>query len=35
MKFPKISSLVPNGEPFEETAVNEGTWMSETHLNGI
>jgi hypothetical protein len=35
MKFPKISALVPQGEHFDESAVNEGVWMSESHLSSI
>lgn len=35
MKFQKISAAVPQGEHFDESAVNEGVWMSETHLTSI
>jgi chromosome segregation ATPase len=35
MKFPKISAAVPQGEHFDESAVNEGVWLSENHLNSI
>lgn len=35
MKFPKISALVPEKEHFDETAVNEGVWLSEPHLSQI
>lgn len=35
MKFPKISAAVPEGEHFDESAVNEGVWLSEKHLNSI
>lgn len=35
MKFPKIAALVPQGEHFDESAVNEGVWVSQNHLQGI
>lgn len=35
MKFPKISAVVPQGEHFDESAVNEGVWLSENHLNAV
>lgn len=36
MKYPKIASLVPQGEHFDESAiVNEGGWVSTQHLTSI
>lgn len=36
MKYPKIQSLVPAGEFFDESAIiNEGGYLSVNHLNAI
>lgn len=36
MKFPKLKSLVPQGEHFDESAiVNEGGYLSINHLNAV
>lgn len=35
MKYPKITELVPANESFDESAVNEGVWLSEPHLSAI
>jgi len=35
MKYPNVSALVPEGEHFDESAVNEGVWLTAAHLNHI
>lgn len=35
MEYPKIISLVPQGEHFDASAVNEGVWLSVAHVNSI
>jgi uncharacterized small protein (DUF1192 family) len=35
MKYPKITSLVPVGEFFDESAVGEGVYLTATHLQSI
>lgn len=35
MKYSKILALVPLGEHFDESAVNEGVWLTVGHLNII
>lgn len=35
MKYPKITSLVPAGEFFDESAVGEGVYLTATHLQSI
>lgn len=36
MKYPKLNSLVPAGEHFDESAVNgEGVWLSTGHVASI
>jgi len=35
MKYPKVSALVPEAEHFDESAVNEGVWLTAAHLNNI
>jgi predicted nuclease with TOPRIM domain len=35
MKYPKITSLVPAGEHFDESAVGEGVYLTATHLKSI
>lgn len=35
MKYNRINDLVPEGEHFDESAVNEGVWISSAHLGNI
>lgn len=35
MDYKNIISAVPEGEHFDATAINEGVWMSQAHLNSI
>jgi len=35
MEFNHIIALVPEGEYFDASAVNEGVWVSTAHLNNI
>ena len=35
MQYPKIHSLVPAGEFFDETAIGEGVYLTATHLTAI
>jgi chromosome segregation ATPase len=35
MKYNHINSMVPEGEFFDETAVNEGVWLTEGHLHNM
>ncbi len=35
MKYPRLNELIPEGEHFDESAVNEGVWLTVTHLNNI
>ena len=35
MKYPKIVAQVPAGEHFDDSAVNEGVWLTVAHLNNI
>lgn len=36
MEYPKLNSLVPQGEHFDESAINgEGVWLSTGHVNAI
>lgn len=35
MEYTQVISLVPNGEHFDATAVNEGVWLSQGHLDAI
>lgn len=35
MPYTRITSLVPEGEHFDESAVGEGVWLSTGHLNSI
>lgn len=36
MKYPNINALVPNGEHFDESAMNgEGIWLTPTHVDSI
>ena len=35
MEYPQIISLVPEGEHFDASAVNEGVWLSVGHINSI
>lgn len=35
MKFPHINALVPEGEHFDESALNEGIYVSVGHFNAI
>lgn len=35
MSYPKILAAVPTGEHFDESAVNEGVWLSATHLSSV
>jgi hypothetical protein len=35
MEYTNIISLVPQGEHFDPTAMNEGVWLTETHIGAI
>ena len=35
MEYTHIINLVPQGEHFDPSAVNEGVWVTETHLGAI
>lgn len=35
MDYPRISALVPQGEHFDSTAVNEGIWLTTGHFSAI
>ena len=35
MEYTNIISLVPQGEHFDPTAMNEGVWLTESHINAI
>jgi hypothetical protein len=35
MEYPQIISLVPEGEHFDASAVNEGVWVSAAHLVNV
>ena len=35
MKYSKIVALVPGTEHFDEAVVNEGVWLTASHLNNI
>jgi len=35
MEYPQVVSLVPKGEEFDATAVNEGVWVSTAHLANV
>ena len=35
MEYPRITALVPNGEHFDSTAVNEGIWLTTGHFSAI
>lgn len=35
MEYTNITSLVPEGEQFDSTAVNEGVWVTEAHLQNV
>lgn len=35
MEYPQIISLVPQGEDFDATAVNEGVWVSAQHIAAL
>lgn len=35
MEYKHILSLVPQGEDFDASAINEGVWLSTGHLNNI
>jgi uncharacterized protein (DUF3084 family) len=35
MEYPRITALVPNGEHFDSTALNEGIWLTTGHFNAI
>lgn len=35
MKFPKLTALAPAGENFDETALNEGIWVTGSHLESV
>lgn len=35
MNYKKITSLVPEGEFFDETAIGEGVYLTVNHLNAI
>jgi uncharacterized coiled-coil protein SlyX len=35
MEYPLVSALVPEGENFDSSAVNEGVWVTQAHLVGI
>ncbi|THU34241.1 hypothetical protein FAM09_24800 [Niastella caeni] len=35
MSYPRITALVPQGEYFDSTALNEGIWVTTGHFNAI
>ncbi len=35
MKFSNIHALVPEGEHFDETAMNGGIWLTEGHVGNV
>jgi len=35
MKYPQLNALVPTGEHFDESAINEGVYLSVGHVNSI
>jgi hypothetical protein len=35
MEYPNITALVPQGEHFDASAMNEGIWVSQTHFDAI
>ena len=35
MEYTNIVSLVPEGEHFDASAINEGVWISQAHLDAI
>lgn len=35
MEYTNIISVVPQGEVFDSSAVNEGVWMSVAHMNAV
>lgn len=35
MEYNNIISLVPDGEHFDASAINEGVWLSQAHLDAI
>lgn len=35
MEYTKVTSLVPNGEHFDATAINEGVFLTAGHLENI
>ena len=35
MEYTHVKALVPEGEPFDSSAVNDGVWLSQTHLANI
>ena len=35
MKYPQLSAVVPQGEHFDDSVVNEGVWLTAAHLNNI
>lgn len=35
MEYPRITALVPQGEHFDSTALNEGIWLTTGHFNAI
>lgn len=35
MEYPRITALVPQGEHFDSSAMNEGIWLTVGHVNSI
>jgi len=35
MEYPRITALVPQGEHFDSTAMNEGIWLTVAHVDSI
>lgn len=35
MKYPNLNALVPEGEHFDESAINEGVYLTVAHINAI
>lgn len=35
MEYSQLSALVPQGEHFDASAVNEGVWLSQGHLQNV
>lgn len=35
MNYPRITALVPQGEHFDSTALNEGIWLTTGHFSAI